>query len=90
VNLRQIDTEEVRKALADPNFRLLDRTTMAERWSKPEDLSDRSVRLCFLCFQKEQISRAKLADLLGISLAELRGKVKMLEQPASEAALSVA
>jgi Zn-dependent peptidase ImmA (M78 family)/transcriptional regulator with XRE-family HTH domain len=90
VNLRQIDREEVRKAQADLNFRMLDRTTMAERWSKPEDLSDRYVRLCFLCFQKEQISRAKLAELLGISLAELRGKVKELEQPTSEAALSVA
>jgi len=90
VNLRQIEADEVRKALADMNFRLLDRTTMAERWSKPDDLSDRYVRLCFLCFQKEQISRAKLADLLGISLAELRGKVKALEQPAREAALSVA
>ena len=47
------------------------------------------MRLCFLCFQKEQDSRAKLADLLGISLAETRGKVKALEQPTSEAVLSV-
>lgn len=90
VNLRQISPDEARRALADLNFRLLDRTTMAERWSKPNELSDRYVRLCFLCFQKEQISRAKLAELLGISLAELRGKVKALEQPAREAALSVA
>jgi len=89
VNLRQIDSEEVRRVLVDPAFRELDRATMAGRWSTPWDLSDRYVRLCFLCFQKGQLSRAKLAQLLGVSLADLRGKVKALEQPTSEATLSV-
>lgn len=90
VNLRQIDSENVRKVLADPAFRDVDRSTMPDKWWKPKDLSDRYVRLCFLCFQKGQLSRAKLAELIGVSLAELRGKVKALEQQPSEAALSIA
>ncbi|PYT95635.1 MAG: hypothetical protein DMG38_26605 [Acidobacteria bacterium] len=80
----------MRKVLADPAFRDVDRSTMPDKWWKPKDLSDRYVRLCFLCFQKEQLSRAKLAELIGVSLAELRGKVKALEQQPSEAALSIA
>jgi len=90
VSLRQINADEVRRVRDDSAFRDLDRSTMAGRWTTPENHSDRYVRLCFLCFQKEQLSRAKLAELLGVSLAELRGKVKSLEQPASEAALSIA
>ena len=90
VNLRQIKADEVRKVLIDPAFRELDRSTMVDRWSRPKELSDRYVRLCFLSFQKGQLSRAKLAELIGLSLAELRGKVKALEHPASEASLSVA
>ena len=89
-NLRQIDAEDVRKVLADLAFRDVDRSTMPDKWWKPKDLSDRYVRLCFLCFQKGQLSRAKLAELIGVSLAELRGKVKALEQQPSEAALSIA
>jgi XRE family transcriptional regulator, fatty acid utilization regulator len=90
VNLRQIDADSVRKVLADQTFRDMDRSTMPDKWWHPKDLSDRYVRLCYLCFQKGQLSRAKLAELLGVTLADLREKVKALEQPTSEAALSIA
>ena len=90
VNLRQIDADNARKVLADPAFRDVDRSTMLDKWWTPTDLSERYVRLCFLCFQKGQLSRAKLAELIGVSLAELRGKVKTLEQQPIEASLSIA
>jgi Zn-dependent peptidase ImmA (M78 family)/transcriptional regulator with XRE-family HTH domain len=90
VNLRRLDREVVGKALGDPEFRQLDRSTMSGRWWNPQSLSDRYVRLCRLCFQKGQLSRAKLADLLGKSLAELRRDIKALEQQTSEAELSIA
>lgn len=90
VNLRQINAEDVRTVLDDSGFRELDRSKMPERWWTPADLSDRYVRLCFLCFYKGQVSIAKLAELIGISLAELREKVKASEHQANEATLSIA
>jgi XRE family transcriptional regulator, fatty acid utilization regulator len=90
VNLRQIDHNDARRVLDDLKFRALDRTSMSGKWFVPGDLSERYVRLCYLCFHKGQISSAKLAELLGISVAEVREKVKSIEHQPDEATLSLA
>jgi Zn-dependent peptidase ImmA (M78 family)/transcriptional regulator with XRE-family HTH domain len=90
VNLRRIVADDVKRVLIDPAFRKLAKSAMSGRWWQPEALSSRYVRLCFLSFQKGQLSRARLAELLRISLADLRENVNALDQQTSEAALSIA
>lgn len=90
VNLRQIDPSQATKVLDDAEFRELDRGTMSGRWWQPSDLSERYVRLSLLCYQKKQLSRAKLAELLGISLEGLRERLRPSEQRAGEAELCIA
>lgn len=60
------------KLLRDENFRALDRSTMFGRWWKPPPLPERFVRLAFIAYQKEKISRARLAQYLETSLLDLR------------------
>jgi len=73
LNLRLLAEETVERLLADDDFRVLDRSTMAARWWTPPKFPERFVRLAFLAYQKGRLSKAKLAALLDTSLLDLSG-----------------
>ena len=72
LNLKQLKQETVNKLLADPEFRNLDRCSMAAcRRPKPPEIPERFVRLGFLAYKKGRLSKAKFASLLGTGIADL-------------------
>ncbi|MCL0034909.1 ImmA/IrrE family metallo-endopeptidase [Dehalococcoidia bacterium] len=71
LNLGYFDREAVERLLNDPTFRQLDRSTMAVSWWEPPPIPERFVRLVFWAYQDGNISRAKLAEYLNVSLLDL-------------------
>lgn len=71
VHLGRLAESEAQRVLEDPQFKDLDRGTMAERWCEPLVPPERFVRLAFLAYQKGKLSRSRLAKLLGTSLIDL-------------------
>lgn len=71
VNCRRLTADQVRTVLNDPSFRSTDRSTMPANWRQPPPFPERYVRLAFLAYQREKLSRARLAQLLGTSLIDL-------------------
>ncbi len=65
--------EEVRGSDA---FRAIDRTSRPASWTQPPDLPERYVRLGFTAYQRGKLSRARLAELLGVGLADLASKLE--------------
>jgi Zn-dependent peptidase ImmA (M78 family) len=84
VNLRLLDHDVVEHVLTNDDFRNVDRTSMASSWWGPPPLPERFVRLAFLAYQKGKLSKAVLADYLGVSLIEL--KTRLLEYGLDETA----
>jgi Zn-dependent peptidase ImmA (M78 family) len=84
VNLRLLDHDVVEHVLTNDDFRNVDRTSMASSWWSPPPLPERFVRLAFLAYQKGKLSKAVLADYLGVSLIEL--KTRLLEYGLDETA----
>ncbi len=72
VRLGRLREGEVERVLSDPAFRDLDRGTMPEHWREPLVPPERFVRLAFLAYQRGALSRARLAQLVGTSLIELK------------------
>jgi len=71
VNCRKLTADQARTVLNDPRFRSTDRSTMPANWRQPAPLPERYVRLAFLSYQREKLSRARFAQLLGTSLIDL-------------------
>lgn len=71
VNGRRLTADQARTILNDPRFRSTDRSTRPANWRKLAPLPERYVRLAFLAYQREKLSRARLAQLLGTSLIDL-------------------
>jgi hypothetical protein len=49
---------------------------MLANWRQPAPLPERYVRLAFLAYQREKLSRARLAQLLGTSLIDLSATLR--------------
>lgn len=71
LNLKQVSQKSVDKALQDPIFREIDRSTMRECWWYPLEIPERFVRLAFMAYQKGRLSRAKFSEMLDTSLLDL-------------------
>jgi Zn-dependent peptidase ImmA (M78 family)/DNA-binding XRE family transcriptional regulator len=71
LNLRLVSQDTVQSLLTNEMFRNIDRSTMAACWWTPPKFPERFVRLAFLAYQKGNLSRAKLAQLLDTSLLHL-------------------
>jgi len=69
--------EAVAEALrASEAFRRLDRSTRPAAWAQPAYPPERYVRLAFTAYQKGSLSRARLAELLEVSIADLNAKLQ--------------
>ena len=71
LNLKLLDKDTVENILKDQLFREIDKSTMAPRWWQPPTLPERFVRLAFIAYKKDKISKSKLAGLLDTSLFDL-------------------
>lgn len=71
LNLRFVTKDTVESLLTDEDFRSLDRSTMADHWWIPREFPERFVRLAFFAYQKDRLSKAKLAQFLDTSLLDL-------------------
>jgi Zn-dependent peptidase ImmA (M78 family)/DNA-binding XRE family transcriptional regulator len=68
LNMRIINRTILNSRLNDDKFLALDRSTMHVYWWDPPQLPERYVRLSFVAYQKGNLSRAKLAQLLGVNV----------------------
>lgn len=85
--LGKLTQEKAEEILADPEFRREDRRTMPDRWgAEPEGpLPRRYWRLAFNAYRRGQMTLARLADILEISVSEA-GQLIMADDDAHEAA----
>jgi len=78
-NLRQLHRDVVKATLDDTGFRDLDRSTMRSNWGTPPAIPRRFVELAFFAFKQGRLSRALLAEMLGVSVLELEAKLQEYE-----------
>ena len=95
VSLRYFKAETVEKVLSDPDFKNLDKSTMAEKWWEPSPLPERFVRLAFKAFTQGNLSRMMLAEYLDTSLVDLDSVladygIKAEEEAVYETKISIA
>lgn len=69
--LNHLDKKTVDQVLRDPKFRELDRATMPDSWWNPPELPERFVRLAFIAYKREKITRSRLSRYLNKSLLDL-------------------
>ena len=70
-NLGLLSPEAVAELRQNDAFRRLDRSTRPPAWARPPEPPERYVRLAFTAYQKGSMSGARLAELLGVSIADL-------------------
>jgi len=75
-NLGILSAETVESIRNSEAFRALDRSSRPAHWARPPDLPERYVRLGFTAYLKGSLSRARLAEFLGVSLADLNVKLE--------------
>ncbi len=75
VSLRRLDRSTVQEVLNDPEFRTLDRMSMAPKWWEPPELPERFVRTAFFAYKQGSLSRARLAEFLETNLLRLRDRL---------------
>jgi Zn-dependent peptidase ImmA (M78 family) len=80
VNLGLTKKEAVEEALGNPNLKTLDKRN--RKWSIPDALPERYVRLCFTAYRTGKMGRAKLAEFLEKNLVDL--VAEMNAQPEEE------
>ncbi len=66
-----VDKDTVEFLRQDPAFRAQDRGTMRALWWTTPAIPERFVRLAFTAYQKDKLSRARLAQFLNTSLIDL-------------------
>jgi len=72
VNLLCIDRKEAKKILSEGIIERLDKKKRINDWeNEPPYLSDKYIYLAFKCYQKSLISKAKLAEYLGVDLGDV-------------------
>jgi Zn-dependent peptidase ImmA (M78 family)/transcriptional regulator with XRE-family HTH domain len=75
VNLRRLDQDTAREALASAMLRALDKASFP-KWETVPRLPDRFVRLCFLAYRQGKIGLAKLAEFLETNIVDLAEQVQ--------------
>jgi len=71
VRCRRLSADQVKALLKDTGFRSADRSTMPANWQQLAPLPERFVRLAFLAYMREKLTRSRLAQLLETSLSDL-------------------
>jgi Zn-dependent peptidase ImmA (M78 family)/transcriptional regulator with XRE-family HTH domain len=71
LNIGIVKRHIVNSILEDEQFRNLDRSSMHDFWWNPPQLPERYVRLAYVAYRKGNLSRAKLARLLGVNLLDI-------------------
>lgn len=69
--LRIIDRKAVDKALADKEFKELDRSIFMQAFESVQPLGNRFLRFAYLAYEKGRLSKSRLAQMLGIKLREV-------------------
>ncbi len=69
--LRFIDRKAVDKALADKEFKELDRSIFKQAFESFQPLGNRFMRFAYLAYEKGRLSKSRLAQMLGIKLREV-------------------
>ncbi len=77
VELRQLRRKDVQTVLDNEEFRALDRSERRGAWFDPPPKPESYVRAGFLAYTQGRMSRARLAQYLGVSLIDL---ARCLEQ----------
>ena len=57
--------------LNDPEFRLMDRSTMKGAWWTPPEIPERYVRLAYIAYKRGKITKSRLAQHLKTSLLDI-------------------
>ena len=73
-NLGWMNSDEVHKVLEDKEYQQLNRDHKTE--DEGDELPQRYLTLCYTCYQSGRISRAKVAEYLGVSLVDLPERLK--------------
>jgi Zn-dependent peptidase ImmA (M78 family)/DNA-binding XRE family transcriptional regulator len=77
VNLEVLPRDHASALLGDEGFRHLDRATMHAAWApSPADLPRRYMECAVLAHVRGRLSRARLAELLEVGIADLEGFVE--------------
>jgi Zn-dependent peptidase ImmA (M78 family)/transcriptional regulator with XRE-family HTH domain len=74
VNLRRLEHNTVRQALASNNLRAIDKASFPS-WDREARVPERYIRLCHLAYRKGKIGLAKLAEFLDTSIVDLAEQV---------------
>lgn len=69
--LRVIDHKAVEKALADKEFKDLDRSIFKQAFKSVQPLGNRFLRFAYLAYEKGHLSKSRLAQMLGVKLREV-------------------
>jgi len=77
IGLRRLPKEKGLALIENPLFKQIDRATMADSWRYLPPMPERYVRLGFLAYQRGEISRSRLAELLD---TDLRGVQDLLAE----------
>jgi Zn-dependent peptidase ImmA (M78 family)/transcriptional regulator with XRE-family HTH domain len=72
-DLGRVSRATVDKLRAESGFRQMDRTSRHGEWWNPPSVPERFVRFAFLAHSRGRLSKAKLAEYLGVSLPDLAG-----------------
>jgi Zn-dependent peptidase ImmA (M78 family)/DNA-binding XRE family transcriptional regulator len=75
VNLGYINSDKAQEILADPEFTKKDHGARIGAWGHPPDVPERFARLAHLAYRKGKLSRARLAQLLNVSLIDLTDRL---------------
>ncbi len=73
-NLGWLNTSQVHSILEDKEYQQLNSDYRIKEQN--EELPSRYLMLCYTCYQNGKISKAKLAELLGVSLVDLPERLK--------------
>ena len=86
-NLKFITADTCERLQEDPDFQNLDRLSPQKNASAANRLGDRFLRLAYQAYNREKISRARTAEILGVPLASLKRHLeeKGLPESASHA-----
>ncbi len=76
LNLKELEPDEGKSILASEAFRALDRSARPAVWAQTPGFPERYVRLAFAAYHKGKLSKARLAELLDVGLADLNSKLE--------------
>ncbi len=75
-NLGLLSPDVAERLRKNEAFHRIDRSSRPTAWPRPAEPPERYVRLAYTAYQKGQLSRARLAEMLGVSIADLNDKLQ--------------